>query len=257
MIEIISLIIAVVIIFVALFWFRKILFVFGFFFKALILVVLLLVVGSLVFGYYIIKDANDFKDNFKNSTSIILVKQTTNNEVSFIAATTFNPEKEEYKSVSKERLANITKLYNTNEFSKLNSEYYKIFVIDLNSFDNISLDKITDKNIDLTKEEIKQIMISSNAKEELATIISKKTGESKTAILKQISASNEELKSYVLSYYISTIFNPKDTTKFISQLKNGNIIIYKETALIKVIKLVPEKLIDIIIAGQMSNTTAK
>jgi len=246
MIEIISLAVILLILFLAIFWLRKVLFIFGFFFKILVILMLVCIVGSIIAGYFIIKDANDFKDNFQNSTNMILLKQvnTNDNSISFIAGSTLNSEKKEFKSMTKEELQSAEESYKNDTFSTLNKKYYKIFVIELNSFDNITLDKITDKNVELSKEEIKTIILSSNAREDLAKIVSKKTGESKELVLKSITATNEEIKNYLLSYYISTVFNPKDTTKFISQIKNNNIKVYQETALFKLIKLIPTGIID-------------
>lgn len=247
MIEIISLAIILIILFLALFWFRKILFVFGFFFKAFILLMIVFVAGSVLFGYYVIKDANDFKDKFQTQNNSILLKQVTNGEVSFIAGTIINIEEKKFNTLNKEQLDDAKNSYNEDKFSELNKKYYKIFVLELESLDNISINKITDHNIELNKKDIKEIMISSNAKDTLAQIIAKKTSDSKNNILKDISATDEEIKNYILSYYITEIFNPKDTTEFISQLKNGNIKVYKESALFKAIKLVPKSIINTLI----------
>ncbi|MGV8086844.1 MAG: hypothetical protein ACP5N1_04395 [Candidatus Woesearchaeota archaeon] len=247
MIEIISLAIILIILFLALFWFRKILFVFGFFFKAFMLLLIVFVVGSVIFGYYVIKDANDFKDNFQTSNNSILLKQVTNGEVSFIAGTIINIEKQQFDTLNKEQLTAAENSYSEDEFSELNKKYYKIFVLELESLDTITIDKITDQNIELDKTEIKEIMISDSARDTLAQIIAKKTENSKNAVLKEMSATDEDIKNYILSYYIAEIFNPKDTTQFISQLKNGNIKVYKESALFKAIKLIPKSIINTLI----------
>jgi hypothetical protein len=247
MIEIISLAIILLILFLAIFWLRKVLFIFGFFFKAFMLFILVCIVGSVISGYYIVKDANDFKNNFQNSTNMILLKQANSSETSFIAGSIINAEKKEFKTMNKEQLLEVEKAFDKDKFSSLNKEYYKIFVIELKAFDNISLGEITNSNVNLTKEEIKTVLLSSNAKDELAKIVAKKTSTSKEVVLKQISATNEEIKNYLLSYYISTVFNPKDTSKFILELKNNNIKVYQETALFKIVKLIPVKILDTLV----------
>lgn len=249
MIEIISICILMLVIFLILFWLKKTLFLFGFFFKVFMLFLLVCVVGSIVFGYLVVKDANDFKNNFENSTSMVIVKQTandTNKTETFIAGVKFNPEKKIFESLNKKDLTNAETLYKKNKISTLGADYYKVFIIELKSFDEIKLYNISDQNVELSKEEIKAVMLSDNARETLAEIISKKNGESKADVLDALSATNEEVKGYLLSYYLSMVFNPSNTIQFISQLKSSNIQVYNNTALFKAIKLVPQSLINIL-----------
>jgi hypothetical protein len=249
MIEIISIFVLMVVVFLILFWLKKTLFLFGFFFKLFLLLMLVCVIGSIVFGYMVVKDANDFKNNFGNSTSIVILKQTNNDteNVTFLAGVAFNPEKKQFDSMSKKDLTNAETLYKENKLSALGADYYKVFVIELKSFDEISLYNISDKNVELSKEEIKAVMVSDNAREALASIIAKKNGEDQSVVLQSLAATNEGVKSYLLSYYLSTVFNPNNTIEFLSQLKNNNIQVYNNTALFRAIKLVPQALINTMI----------
>jgi hypothetical protein len=247
MIELISMFVLMIIIFLILFWLKKTLFLFGFFFKVFMVFLLVCVVGSIVFGYLVVKDANDFKNNFGNSTSIVIVKQTSNDtniNETFLAGVRFNPEKKIFDALSKKDLANAEALYKENKISTLGADYYKVFIVELKSFDEIALYNISDKNVELSKEEIKAVMISSSARETLAGIISKKSGENKADVLDGLAATNEEVKGYLLSYYLSTVFNPSNTVQFISQLKNNNIQVYNSTAMFKAVKLIPQSFIN-------------
>ena len=250
MIELISIFVLMIIIFLILFWLKKTLFLFGFFFKIFLLLLLVCVIGSIVYGYLIVKDANDFKNNFENSTSIVIVKETlndSNNTEVFLAGVKFNPDKKIFDALSKKDLADAQVLYKEDKISTLGADYYKVFIVELKSFDEIPLYNISDQNVVLSKEEIKAVMISDNAREALAKMISDKNGQSQTAVLNELSATNEEVKGYLLSYYLSTIFNPNNTIQFISQLKNNNIEVYNNTAMFKAVKLVPQSLINSLI----------
>jgi len=197
-----------------------------------------------------VKDANDFKNHFGNSTSMVIVEQAandTNNTETFLAGVMFNPERKTFNSMSKENLTDAEALYRAGKISMLGADYYKVFIIELKSFDEVKLYNISDQNVELSKEEIKTIMLSDNARETLAEIIAKKNGRDKNDVLKELSATNEGVKSYLLSYYLSTVFNPSNIAEFISQLKNNNIQVYNNTALFKAIKLVPQSLINIIV----------
>jgi energy-coupling factor transporter transmembrane protein EcfT len=257
MIEIITLIILMVIIFLILFWLKKFLFLFGFFFKLFLLVLLLIVVGGLFTGYLVVKDANNFKNNFGNTTSMVIVQETntTANNGTFLAGVTFNPKTKEFSSMSKKDLTNAQALYNKGQISTLGTNYYKVFIVQLKSFDEISLYNISDQNVELSKDEIKQVMLSDNARVELATIIAKKNGQNVNDVLNKLSATNEGVKGYLLSYYLTTVFNPSNIGEFLSQLKNDNIKVYENTALFKAIKFVPQSLINIASNKQVTNVS--
>ena len=216
----------------------------GLFFKIFSILIILLVVGSIVFSYYIIKDANNFKNNFTNSSNLFLMKQKVNGTDSLLAGVTINPNNKAFQSLNKESIDNLQKMYTEGKLQLMEKDYYKIFVIDIKSLDNISLYNITDRNVQLTKEETKRVLSSSNAREEFSSIVAAKQGTDKNSVLKTLSASNEELKGYLFSYYLSTVFNPKNMGEFLLQLKNDNIKVYDETALFTAIKLVPKSLID-------------
>jgi len=247
MIEIITTVILLIIIFLILFWLKKTLFLLGFFFKLFLLFMLIVVIGSIIFSYTIVKDANNFKNNFGNSTSMFVVKQTSNGTDSFLAGMTVNPENKTLKYMNKSQLLYVEQLYKDNKLTILGAEYYKVFIINLKSFDNINLYNITDQNIQLNKSEMNAVMLSDNARDELAGIMANKTGQDKNATLSHLIYSNEQIKGYILSYYISTVLSPSNTAIFLSQLKDNSIKVYEETALFKALKLIPQSLLNMIL----------
>jgi len=255
MIEIVAMIVIMIIIFLLLFWLKKTLFLFGFFFKLAMLFMLIVVVGSFVFGYLVVKDANDFKNNFSNSTSMMIVKQTTNGTESFLAGVTLNPEKKEYNSMSQKQLSNVEQLYKDNKISTLGADYYKVFIIELKSFDEVKLYNISDQNVELSGAEIKTIMLSDNARADLSSIIAKKSGRKANDVYNELAATDEGVKSYLLSYYLSTVFNPSNITQFLTQLKKDNIQVYANTPLFQAIKLVPQTLINTMAPKSITNTS--
>jgi len=198
----------------------------------------------------VVKDASDFKNNFGNSTSMVIVMQTSNdssNTATFLAGVKFNPGKKIFDSMNKTDLANAEKLYKDNKISTLGANYYKVFIVELKSFDEIPLYNISDQNVELTKDEIKTVMISSDARNTLAGIIASKNGKDTSEVLSELSATNEEVKGYLLSYYLSTVFNPNNTIQLMSQLKNNNIQVYNNTALFKAVKLIPQSFINTLV----------
>jgi hypothetical protein len=232
---------------IVLFWLKKSLFIFGFFFKILTLAFIIFTVGTVVFGYLVIQDTKDFKNNFANSTNMFLVTDSLNTTESFLAGAILNPKDKEFKTIDAEMLASIEKDFNEGNIRTLNSEYYKIFVIDIESFDEVELYNIMDQNVELTREEMKSIMLSEDAREELSRIMAEKNGQTTEEVMDNLAATSEEIKGYLLSYYLTAVFNPSNVVQFLIQLKSGNIRVYKETALFKAVKLIPSSLIGILV----------
>ncbi|MGV8141180.1 MAG: hypothetical protein ACP5NW_01925 [Candidatus Woesearchaeota archaeon] len=247
MIEFVLTLIVMAVVFIILFWLKKTLFIFGFFFKLVTLAFLVFLIGSILFGYLMVEDANDFRSKFINGTNAFVVKNSVGTDGRFLAGVELRPESEEFNPMPSETLANMEKLYFENNLDIMTQEYYKIFVIDIQSFDEIELYNISDHNIQLTREEIKEVMISDDAREEVAKIIAEKQGADADDIIKDIEFTNEEIKGYLISYYLTTIFNPTNIGGFLEQLKNGNIEVYKETILFKAIKMVPSSFVKILV----------
>ncbi|MGV8172431.1 MAG: hypothetical protein ACP5OA_07100 [Candidatus Woesearchaeota archaeon] len=244
MIEIISIFLLIILAFFIMFWMKKTLFIFGFFFKAFGLIIITFIAVSFLFGYVIVKDADNFMNNFGNSTSMFVLISNANNTKSFISGVTINPENKSLHVMDTEELKASEKLYKYNRMDLLGADYYKVFIIDFESFEDLNIDIVEDKNINLSKDEFQRIMLSNNAKEELAKIVAKQTGEDEDDVLDGIGFDSEEIKGYIFSHYLSTTFNPDNKGLFLIQLKNDNIQVYKETALFKAIKVIPTFLID-------------
>jgi len=254
MIGIISMFVLLVIVLLGLFWLKKTLFIFGFFFKFFMLLMLVAIVGSVVFGYMIVKDANDFRNHFSNSTNVFIVKDTVNETTTFLSGTTLNltRKSDAYAPMDKDQLSSIKKLYDEDKMSTLNAQYYKMFVIDLKAFDdmkafNVTDFKISDQNIELNHSEVSQVMLSSDARSEVAEIIALRNNVSKSSVLKEINFDDEQIKAYILSYYLTSTLSPQNIAGLLSQLKNGNIQVYEETALFKSVKFIPQSLIDLVV----------
>jgi hypothetical protein len=243
MLEIITTVLILLIVLIVLYWMKKTLFIFGFFFKLFTVAFLALLVISFVFGYLVIKDARDFSQNFHNSTSIFIITDNINSADTFLAGVKINPKEKSFDTLNEKELLEAEESYNSGNAKDISKEYYKLFIVDFKSFDELKIDVIEDRNINLTKDELKKVMTSKDARTELARIVSSQTGESRSQILSEIKYSNEEIKSYIFSYYLSTTFNPKNTAELLIQFKENDIRVYKETALFKAIKIIPKFLI--------------
>lgn len=240
MLEFFAIILLIIVGFIIAYWLKKSLFIFGFFFRIFTFAFLALIVVSLVFGYLVVKDAEDFGSNFGNSTNMFVLMDDINGTDKFLTGVTIAPSNKSFNTLSATELDNMEELYQKNLFSTVDEKYYKIFVVDFKSFDDMKIEGIEDRNLDLTKEELRRVMLSADAKDELAEIISDQTGESASKIRSSIDYDSEEIKSYIFSYYLSTTFDPENMGKFLIQFREGNVEVYEETALFKAIKIIPK-----------------
>jgi len=236
--------IAMLVIFLILFRLRKALFFFGFFFKLFSIVVIVIIAGSILFAYLVIQDANNFRMNFANSSNMFIMKENINGTDVFLTGISLNIHNRSFVPMSEESVAEAQRLYAAGKIGTLSKDYYKIFVVDMESLDNVSLYNISDKNVQLTKDEIKRILESKNAREEFAAITAGKQHTDMDTVLSNLKVSDEELKGYLFSYYISTIFDPKNMGEFLIQLQNDNIKVYDDTMMFRAIKFVPVSLVE-------------
>jgi hypothetical protein len=247
MLEIISMFLLVIVVLIVLFWMKKTLFIFGFFFKLFTLAMLVFIVGTVLFGYFVIKDATEFTGNFGNSTSMFILEDNVNGTETFLTGVTINPGSKAFDTMDKTKLKEVEDVYKSGRIDTLNGDYYKIFVVDFKAFADLKIDTIEDNNINLSKEELRQVMLSKNAKKELAEIVAKQTGADRDDVLDKLNFNDEEIKGYIFSYYLTTTFNPSNMGKFLAQLRNDDIQVYKETALFKAVKIIPTFLIDSVV----------
>jgi len=247
MVELLVIIIAMVVIFFILFQLKKTLFLFGFFFRLISIAFIVLIVGGIVFGYYIIKDANTFRNNFGNSSNMFLLKQNIDGKDHMLVGVTINYTNKTFDTLTQDKLSDIEKAYDEGKLNTLTKDYYKIFVIDMSSVDNISLYNISDKNVMLTKDEMKEVLLSSDARSTFAGIMAQKQHQDKDVVMGQLSASSEEIKGYVFSYYLMTVFNTKNMDKFLTEFRDGRIKVYDETTMFTAIKLFPSVLMNQIV----------
>ncbi len=246
MIEIIGGFLLIIIIFILLFWLKKTLFVFGFFFKIISLLFVILIVGSILVSYYVITDANNFKNNFSNSTNLFLLKESVNGTNEIITGIAIHPGNVSLETITRDQLDQMQKYYNSGNMDSLNTQYYKVFVIDTEALGNISQISINGKDVNLTGDEAREILLSSTPRETLAGIVAKKSGTDASLELSSLKATDDEVKGFIFSYYLTDIFNPQNIAHMLISLKNNGIQVYKQTALFTAIKFIPEQIISLV-----------
>ncbi|MGV8150679.1 MAG: hypothetical protein ACP5NV_03055 [Candidatus Woesearchaeota archaeon] len=235
---ILALLIAIVAIFVGLKILKSII-LFKVLFKVVSIVFVLLIIFLIIGTIYILKDANDFKNNFSSSKNMFILAESNEesvneDEIDIInIESAFELRNKTYIEVSDfEKLA---KSYKTYEFSDINEDYYKIFVIKTSVLDEIESIELSELKIELKGNEIRAVLESEDAGETLISILEDEYDIKNP----EVDFDNDELKQYLFTYTVTEIFNPKNVNILFSGIKDGAILVYEDSALFKSIRYIP------------------
>ena len=194
-------------------------------------------------AYYIVKDANDYGKNFPNSKNLYVLENDKSTDNKILSA--FELSNKTYTETSD--LAYVSKSFYKYEFTNINDEYYKIILIKTGILDYVNNVELEEMGIELTGQQMKNILESPTPKEVLIYI------SGKDLDAKNLKISDDELRNYLFSYVITEVYNPKNINILLSNIKSDNIVMYENTALFKSIKYVPNMFIkDITQSGNKS-----
>ncbi len=232
--------------------FLKSIIIFKVLFKVISLGFAILFVVLVITSYYIIKDANDFRKSFVNENNLFIL---SDDEV--ISA--FELNNKTYSEV--EDLEYVSESFSKYEFSNIDDDYYKIFLIKTDTLDYINTIELKEMDAELTGQELKKILESAEPKTEMKNIVD---DERIANGIDNMGISDAEFKNYLFSYVITELFNPKNINIFLSNIKADNILVYENTAFFKSIQFVPNVLIkdlsktgDTTIFSEEENSTKK
>ena len=236
MLTTILILVAVTIFYIVIHRLSKSIFILKHTFKIISLAFAVFIIAIIIGAFYVVSDANNFRTHFFNSTNLFLLE----NNSKFITGVEISANsKNQYNTLSTDKLTSLEKEYKNDNINGLREGYYKVFVINIVALDGIKSFKMTDQNINIDLEQAKKILLSNTPKDDLAIIESTQNNLSSQTIKNSISISDEQLKGYVFSYYITNILNPENFQNLVNDLKDNKIHIYENTALFKALKLIP------------------
>jgi len=216
-------------------------------------IIVLFIAVIIVTGILILSDANDFRTRFPGSTNLFLLEE---NNTMLSAISMNNTDSKPIDILDKQKLKSIEDDYNHNRMSSLSQGYYKVFLIKIEAFDDLSFTTITDKNINLDKAQVMLILQSSNARNDLLNIINKDNSAiEQSEADKMLKMDDEQIKGYLFSYALTYFFDPKNTDSFLIELKNQRITVIPETPMFKAIRIVPNFLISNYVKNKATNIT--
>ena len=181
----------------------------------------------------VLKDANDFKNNFSSSKNLFILG---NNQ--FLAGGELL--NQSYKPLSASSLEDLEDSYSKYEFSDIKDEYYKIFVIDPTLLDSLDEINIQELDLSVSGKELREVLESDEPEQQMARL----TGTTQFQ-------KTDDFKSIMMSYVISELFNPKNIGILIDGIRNGQIKVYEETSMFKVVKIIPKFFIKDIAGSTM------
>lgn len=189
--------------------------------KAIFYTFLLLFIASIVLGFLVIRDVNNLKNNFANSSKIVLLIDNNQAITGFVAAENINP-------LTAEQLKEATTLYQAKDYEKLLGNNYKLFIMKYEALQNLSDVQFGIEGKQLQGGDILEVIKSDNPKTTYAALIE----IAQTDIPAEVT--DEEIKAKLFEYFFIYIFQRPVT--MLKEYQKGNIYIYPETISFKVMK---------------------
>jgi hypothetical protein len=209
--------------------------------KALSLVVLVGVILIAAASFFIYKDAADFRQNWQDSDKLVLLEY--NGDIEAAIQTTFTGD--EPLLFDDDGLAEINTAYTNGELDKVKGDNYKILIIKLEPM----LAEIESEGIpmggsigSISKEDAGAIITADDALDEIGKFSAEHGDVGFSGNL-----GNSEAKSAVAALLIRQLAEEKGSmfgAYLIKGYKSGDIIIYPETALFRLIKFLPDFIIE-------------
>jgi len=126
-----------------------------------------------ILGFVAVQDARDFKNNFGNSKSIFV--QSDNGTYLSAILIDFNSSDKGFSAFDEERIPELLE-------SDLPEEYYKIFLVEREAFENTDLENVSLGIGELTKNETIEAMYSEEPIENAATSLAESSPDRSVAV---------------------------------------------------------------------------
>jgi uncharacterized membrane protein len=204
----------------------------SFFFKALktvlkifTLICTVLFVISLVFGYFIYKDVKEFQQRSLEAKSFFLEE-----DGKLLAG--FVQENQNISVIKEGEMIRFDGGYSAGDYDAMLGKNYKMFIVKsvfFNPNKSVSMKQFSSLDVGIKYDDM--LYYLRNGKFRGSNPFS------------QFGIPEEEMKSRIFSIMLMSELSD-DPTSLIFALKNGNILIYKETISFKIIKQLPDSVVD-------------
>ncbi|MDP7610163.1 MAG: hypothetical protein QGH19_00145 [Candidatus Woesearchaeota archaeon] len=169
-----------------------------------------MIIIMLILSFFIYKDVMDMKDNFGKNSNLLLLEDNDKALTGFVM-------QEPPQILTEEQLDQYSTYLADDDYPKVLGSSYKLLLIDIETISNINQESFMVENEELTKNEVLTELRTSNDIEYRAALF-----------------------SMIFSNYI---IGQGNVLYLLESYKKGNIFIYPETIVFKLMKSVPLSLV--------------
>ena len=209
-------------------------------FKAIFLAISAGVLIIIIIGAMVISDSMDFKDNFPTQPSLYLFEGKDNviSGFSGVLGDDFKP-----SFVSEEKLASYSTNYKQDNLKAMLGNNYKVFIIKKQAL--ASVDRVEGDDTELTRADLDKLLASETPIDDyiemqIGIVPASQKAQAREQLLNQIGIESDvEFKGAIFGTLFTTAGEERGPLFIFEEYKEGNIIVYPETALFKFMKRMP------------------
>ncbi|MBN1377215.1 hypothetical protein JW949_02680 [Candidatus Woesearchaeota archaeon] len=212
---------------------------------------LLGLVFCIVFSIIIFNDIKDFKNNFTNSSNIILLEDESHSlyalmETDFSKADEAESMEDIADFYNRTELKEAENYYKKEDFDELLKDNYKIICLNFRILEDFNETEFPIEDISLTGREIIEIIRSENPLDSFAEVYSLKASMPKSDVMAEFEneLNSQDIRNYLFGSFVGELFGPTNSVKLIKHITNGDIKFYPRTLMMKTMGLVPDFLIE-------------
>ena len=207
--------------------------------KSILLLLAILFFVSVAGGILIYADANDFRQNFPAIPSLYLLEKDGRVVAGFYGA--FSETSQPFLT-KKDRLSEYQAYYEEEELDKIKGDYYKIFIFKSESFDYIT--EVQTEGEVLSRETIFDLLSSDTPVNDYL-ILKEMPLDQRSNLLNQLKLEDKsQFKALLFVLLFSKSLDEKGPLFTFTEFKQGNVVIYPESAITSLIKEIPLSLLD-------------
>lgn len=221
-------------------------------------------IALLLAGIALYLDVREFSGKFESSPKLFLLQENETILSGFSGV--LGKQKEELHFLTEEEVATLQQAYEIKDYKTMKADNYKLFLVTMRAFTNASELIITDEGT-YTKDYFSSLLRSSTPLDDFAeSIISEENisldghatiKQDVIDELKKTSPTDTEFKASLFGVLLTHATKEQGAFFILQEFQKGNIVIYPESALFKLVKYVPPQYLQQIIREeQMTNNSA-
>ena len=250
------------------------------FFKILMVVFFLLIIGVIIFGAVVVNDAMTFKEGMSEQNNLFVMQSGSNIVSSMVLKPVYKrtgvdlyreqllnssnddsndlsnlEEQLQNKNIpftfsSDKQVSDLNDQFKADEFEEMLGSHYKIFFLNESMFAEKSSNVILLGDLDITVGEVLDALKSETVKRTLAEKMAADTSFSVQQVEDKLTETfDDKLRSNLLDYLWKEVVGEemRDFSIYFDYLKTGEIDVYPNTILFQTIKASPEPIINMVL----------